>query len=252
VQRQVTEVFALETRNHEGIPLYVWIRAMILDRIRDGRWPAQFQLPSEDELARQFQVSRMTLRHALQQLVQQGALYRRRGVGTFVSPIKLERDLSRLTSFSEDAAAARQSTSSTILSIRTAPATDQEQEHLQLLPCQQVVWVERVRYRGDTPIAMQVLRVPKELCPELANHETAAGSFYAYYEQVRGFRLGWGIESIEAGMPTRKERSLLQIPPRTAVLLVRRRTFLEDGTPLELSETRYRGDEHAFTVTLRR
>jgi GntR family transcriptional regulator len=233
-------------------PLHAQIRQSIQQKITEGHWPPEFRIPTEEELARQFNVSRMTVRQAVQNLAERGFLYRRRGVGTFVSPVRMERDLSRLTSFSEDAAALGFEVRSKISGIEIGPASGEVAQHLKLGTQDRVIRVERLRRHDDTPVALQTLWVPERLCPELADPEVAAGSVYAYFEQVRNYRLGWGIENLGALVPSREEKAMLEMPETAALLIVHRTTFLDDGTPLEFSETRYRSDQQAFMITLRR
>ena len=234
-------------------PLHLKIRRSIQDRIVNGDWPPQFQLPSEPELAQQFNVSRMTVRQAIQTLAEKGFLYRRRGVGTFVSPVRMERDLSRLTSFSEDALAHGLSARSEVRSVRVQNASPQVAQQLKLdTQEERVIRVERLRFYGYTPVALQTLHVPERLCPELADPEVAAESIYVYFEQCRNYRLRWGVQSIEARITDSEEKALLGMPEISALLIVRRTTFLDDGTPIELSETSYRGDKQIYAITLQR
>jgi DNA-binding GntR family transcriptional regulator len=83
----------------EGVPLYVKIREAIRDDINKGVVKRGEKLPSEDELAARYGVSRMTVRQGVTDLIDEGLLYRRHGVGTFVAHLHLERDHSRLTNF---------------------------------------------------------------------------------------------------------------------------------------------------------
>ena len=89
----------------DGIPLYVQIRESLRDDILSNTLSPGQCLPSEDELANRFGVSRMTVRQSIADLIEQGLLYRRHGVGTFVVHSHLERDHTRLTSFVESAKA---------------------------------------------------------------------------------------------------------------------------------------------------
>lgn len=234
-------------------PLHAQIRQTIQEKITTGQWPPQSRIPPEEKLAQQFRVSRMTIRKAMQRLVENGFLYRRQGVGTFVSPIYMQRDLSRMTSFSEDAAARSVGAHSEVQSVEVECAAGAVAHQLLLDPQRDnVIRIERLRLYDDTPVALQTLWVPQRLCPELEDPKVAAGSVYAYYEQGRNFRLGWGVQSIEARMPTLEEKTQLQMPHTAALFLVRRTTFLDDGIPLELSETRYRSDKQVFMATLQR
>lgn len=235
------------------LPLHSQIRTSLQEKIETGEWPAQFRLPSEPELAASFKVSRMTVRQAVDKLVEAGLLYRRRGVGTFVSPRVMSRDLMKMTSFSEDAKSRGAPARSEVRTAGVVKASAEVAKKLGVPPKDNVVVVERLRFFGTTPIALQKIWVPEGLCPELADASVAAGSIYEHFEKVRNYRLEWGIQTICARVPTRAERQLLSITSSSVALVcVERTTFLDDGTAVELSQTIYRGDEQSFTLTLRR
>src|SRR4030042_4216616 len=82
-----------------GIPVYVRIRETLRDEITKGTLKRGERLPPEHELAAKFSVSRMTIRESIEDLVNEGLLYRRHGIGTFVAFPHLQRDHPRLTSF---------------------------------------------------------------------------------------------------------------------------------------------------------
>lgn len=235
------------------LPLHSQIRLSVQERIESGEWPVQHRLPSEPELAAAFKVSRMTVRQAIDKLVEAGLLYRRRGVGTFVAPPVMSRDLIRLTSFSEDAKGRGVPARSEVRATNIVKAGADIAKRLDLSPNDNVVVVERLRFYGETPIASQKVWVPEQLCPELIDPAVAAGSIYGHFERERNYRLEWGLQTISARVPTKAERQLLKISSSSVALVcVERTTFLDDGTAIELSQTIYRGDEQSFTLTLKR
>ena len=89
----------------EGVALYLQIRETLHEQIENGQLKPGQKLPAEDELAAQFGVSRMTVRQGISDLTEEGVLYRRRGVGTFVAQFHVERDHNKLTNFLETAQA---------------------------------------------------------------------------------------------------------------------------------------------------
>src|SRR5512140_1468457 len=87
----------------DGVPIYIQIRESLLAEITGGNLKRGEQLPSENELATRYSVSRMTIRESIEDLVDEGLLYRRHGVGTFVAYPHLQRDHTRLTSYLDKA-----------------------------------------------------------------------------------------------------------------------------------------------------
>src|SRR5713226_4658565 len=86
------------------IPMYYQIMNQLREKISAGEYTVDSALPPERELVESYQVSRMTIRQAISELVNEGILVGRRGIGTFVAPPKIEQPLNRLTSFTEDMA----------------------------------------------------------------------------------------------------------------------------------------------------
>src|SRR3990172_190280 len=106
----------------EGIPLYVKIGEWLREKITEGELERGQKLPSEDELAAQYGVSRMTVRQGITDLIEDGLLYRRHGVGTFVAFPHVERDHSRLTNFFESSNSKGIQAKACILSLDVLPA----------------------------------------------------------------------------------------------------------------------------------
>src|SRR5438067_4720624 len=100
------------------IPIYYQIMNQLRNKIAEGEYTVDSALPPERELVETYQVSRMTIRQAISELVNEGILVRRKGIGTFVAPPKLEQPLSSLTSFTEDMAQRGMKASSRIISFK--------------------------------------------------------------------------------------------------------------------------------------
>ncbi|HET6846240.1 MAG TPA: GntR family transcriptional regulator, partial [Anaerolineales bacterium] len=84
------------------LPRYYQLANILRERILEGKLEAHQPIPSERDLEKIYKVSRTTIRPAIDLLVRQGFLYREHGKGTFVSPPKLQKGISELTSFTED------------------------------------------------------------------------------------------------------------------------------------------------------
>src|SRR5258705_3342234 len=136
--------FKVKLDDRASSPLYVQLAQKLADAIRDGRYQVDEALPSERVLAESLGLSRVTARKAIDQLVEQGLVVRRRGSGNYIAP-KLEQALSRLTSFSEELHQRGYPPSSRWLArVCTAPAPD-EQLSLGLSPGSRVARLEPLR-----------------------------------------------------------------------------------------------------------
>lgn len=107
------------------IPLYQQIQQHLLEKIQGGDWPAHYQIPPEEKLAKDFSVSRMTANKAIRELVQKGYLTRHPGLGTFVTDRKAESSLVEVYNIAEEVHARGHRYSNEIL-IREAIGADDE------------------------------------------------------------------------------------------------------------------------------
>ncbi|RZJ90248.1 MAG: GntR family transcriptional regulator, partial [Brevundimonas sp.] len=135
-------------------PLYHQLREAVRDAIARRALAAHDALPPERDLATALDVSRITVRKALDGLVADGLLTRRQGAGTFVAG-RVEKSFSRLTSFSEDMAARGWTPSSVWISRAQGPATPEESLMLNLSPGVGVYRFQRIRYADQTPMALE-------------------------------------------------------------------------------------------------
>ncbi len=210
------------------------------DEIADGE-----ALPSERELCSAMGASRVTVRKAIEALIEEGLLVRKQGSGTFVAS-RIEAPSSFLSGFTEDAALRGQPAIVIWLLKDTGKASEEEVRLLELPHDGQVVRLSRVRLSGEEPLAIENAVVPADLLPPL---ETMGDSLYAALATM-GNRPVKGTQRIRASLATQEEAALLSIPERTEVLRIERLTRLADGRPVELTRSAYRGDRYDFVSDL--
>src|ERR1700742_4128752 len=134
--------------------LYARIEEAIATEIAQGEYRPGDQLPTEDALLQRFQVSRITVRRAIQNLVNRGLLEIRRGLGTFVLSPRIEAELTKLTGFVEDMNAAGRKASARVVSKGIVAASARVAERLQLAKGTKVMQIKRVRLAGGIPISL--------------------------------------------------------------------------------------------------
>ena len=134
------------------LPAYMKIHDQIKKDIDDGHWKIGERLPSERDLAEEFEVSRMTLRQAISLLVEEGVLERRVGSGTFVSSTRVQEKMRGTTSFTEIVKAQGKTPSSHLISYRRTIPTEEEVEKLGVEPTENIIRMKRVRYADQLPV----------------------------------------------------------------------------------------------------
>ncbi|HXZ99757.1 MAG TPA: GntR family transcriptional regulator [Candidatus Binatia bacterium] len=230
-----------------SIPKYSQLREILLDLIESELAYDQV-IPSERELVDRYELSRMTVRQAINNLVAEGRLYRVPGKGTFVARPKIEMPL-RLDSFTEDMRARGLEPGAVDLERRLAPATGQLLRALSLNPGDTVHVITRLRTADSMPMALERSYVPTQVAPGLEIIPLADRSLYQVLEERFGIVLERGEQTIEAGIVDIADAALLDLRPGSAVLRLRRRSFA-GGRPVEFTVSTYRGDRYQLQVGL--
>ncbi|MFN2167879.1 MAG: GntR family transcriptional regulator [Anaerolineae bacterium] len=233
----------------EGVALYVQIRETLREQIRQGQLVPGQKLPAEDELAAQFGVSRMTVRQGIADLIDEGVLYRRRGVGTFVAQFHVERDHNRLTNFLETAQAEGFVAEVRLLAREIVPARLMVAKALALQETEPVIRIQTLRLANGEPMTFYDEYVPYKLCPELFQEETHSRPAWQILEQ-HGYVIRRAIQRIEARLADADIAGLLGTEENAPILYKHRVVFAEDGTPVELILCHNRGDSYTVKMTL--
>lgn len=232
---------------HSGpTPKWSQLREILLTHLEGVAVDAA--MPSERELGQQFGLSRMTVRQALDALVQEGRLYRVPGRGTFVAQPKFVMPL-QLTSFTEDMRARGQVAGAVDLGRSEVPASAALAASLELEPGAPLLVIERLRTADGEPMAIERAHLPASLAPGLLDHPLSDSSLYAVLRDRYGLVLEAGEQTIEAVAATVTDGDLLHVPRGSPVLRLVRRSFA-DGRPVEHVLSTYRGDRYQLRVAL--
>ncbi len=228
-------------------PLYLQLQRLIHNQVRSGKLQAGEALPSERDLARQLGISRVTVRKAISGLVDRGILLQHWGSGTFIAPpARVEQALSRLSSFTDDMMIRGLKPGTRTIDRSCGPAAPKEAMALGLSPGEKVSRLQRLRLADDVPMAIEVAAVPARFLPDpgIVGH-----SLYAALAE-RGYAPGRALQRLHAVLLNGDQAKLLDVPPASAALYIERRSFLEDGTPIEFTASYYRGDAYDFVAEL--
>jgi GntR family transcriptional regulator len=209
------------------------------------------KVPAEIELADRLDLSRGTVKRSIEELVDRGILFRRRGLGTFVAQRRLPRAL-KLTSLWEDLTRAGRRMGTQVLACRVAKPEAEVAEKLEIAKYDDIIYIERLRLADDRPFALLKNWHPIPLCQPLLNVDLTKRSLYEALRQECGVTLQVARETIQARLPTVAEARQLLIAPGEPVLRVRRQTFADSGHPVEWTDHVYPADQSEFTTVLER
>ena len=204
------------------------------------------RFPTDRELIEVYGVSRHTARHAVAQLGADGIVRRARGVGTSVDRRTFERSLGSLYSLFqvvEEAGIAQRSEVRALERVTDAEVA----ERLDLDPDAELILIDRVRYAGDEPLAIDRIWLPADLAEPLLDADFTHTSLYNELERTLGRRPGEGWEQIHPKIPTREEREVLGLDEGNAVFAIER-LGAHKGEVLEWRLTLIRGDRFTFVA----
>ena len=222
---------------------YVIVRNHLLDLVRNGLANGS-PVPSERELCEQFEVSRMTVRQAIDTLVVDGVLERHQGKGTFVAPPKLDLQV-RLTSFTQEMRRRGMEPGVVMLQAETIASDETVAEALELEAGAEVHHLRRLLTANAIPMAIEENWIPAALLPDLLR---TSPNFSVYAELTQaGMAPEWGEDMIEAHAATAQEAALLSVQEGAPTLDITRRTFHEHCA-IDYSRTLFRADRYTLWV----
>ncbi|HET7626975.1 MAG TPA: GntR family transcriptional regulator [Bacillales bacterium] len=236
---------------HSPLPIYYQLAEELRRRIEGEELRPGDLIPSERVLADKHGISRMTVRQAINSLVSEGLLTRRKGKGTYVASGKIEQPLQGLTSFTEEMKARGMLPTSRVVRFQAAKAPGHAAKELNLSADELVYEIVRIRMADGIPMAVETTFIPEALAPGLTR-EKAADSIYKMISDRHEAGIGYGKQVIEASAANQLESEYLGIPERAPVLLIRRKAFLGDGTPFESVKSIYRADRYQYAIDLNR
>ena len=231
-------------------PLYQQFERKLRDVIRAKKLSVGDALPAERELAEQFAISRITVRKALDSLVDEGLLTRKQGTGTFVAMRhdagRVEKSFSKLSSFTEDMKSRGRVPETKWLSRSQGEVTPEESLILSLSPGTPVYRFNRIRYADAIPMALEYSTIPAFCLPSA---DTVENSLYDALDR-HGHRPVRALQRLRAVLFTDDQSEKLATPPGGCGLLIERRGFLRDGRMVEVTQSYYRGDSYDFVAEL--
>jgi len=236
------------------LPRYYQLANIIREQISNGKLEAHQPIPSERQLETIYSVSRTTIRQAIDLLVRQGFLYREHGRGTFVSPQKLQKGISELTSFTEDMKQRGLVPGQKILEIGIAQAPEKVLQHLELPEgSDQVLRIERLRLGDGLPMGLQTSFYCLPEGQTITRQELEeVGSIYKLLQEKFHLIPTEADETLEVTLATPREASLLQIEPGSPLLLSERTTYSQYRRVFEFVKILYRGDRYRYLAKLNR
>ena len=248
----VSNLPAVDIQPSSPTPLYAQIKDILRARVLDGTYQPHQQMPSESEMIAAFNVSRITVRQALNDLQNEGLIFRIHGKGTFVSKPKAFQDLGRLQGFGEAMRQMGYETFARVISLRNVVPTLQVQERLHLPKRAKVTELQRVRFLNREPISLDITYLPAAIGTRLAKEDLATRDVFVILENDYGMSLGHADLQIGSTLADENLATQLRVEEGSPVLVIERTTHTSDGTPIDYEHLYYRGDAFQYKVRVDR
>ncbi|MYL20871.1 UTRA domain-containing protein [Halobacillus litoralis] len=236
---------------NKDLALYLQLKELFIDRIQNGQWEADKLIPTEQELMKEFDVSRTTIRQAVSILVQEGLVEKKQGRGTIVKPRKLSGNLSQLKGFAEEVLERGQTPRSKLIRAEFKSNLHHEKSMLEIKDDEPILLIERIRMADEIPVALERTCWPKEIGEILIKYNLDEARYYEILENYNIY-LNRASEKIAAINATIDEADALGIRGGEALLEMTRLSFGVNERPIEYTKTKYRNDQYHYSLELKR
>ena len=234
------------------LPLYAQAEDALVARISSGELAVGTQLPSEEELSREFSVSRTTVRTTIQNLVRRGLVEIRRGRGTFVSSPKMVQELTELTGFVEDMQVLGRTPTARLLTSEIIPASTLIAGKLAVPLGASVVLIRRVRLSDGVPLSLDETYLPEALGRKVMADNLAREPIFTLLEERYDTPLLEAEYVLEAAAADRDVAAALEVAVGSPIFLMERTSYSSGHRPVDYERLHYRGDSIRFKTNLTR
>lgn len=229
--------------------LYIQLKDHLSEKIHNGDWNVGDKLPTENDLAEQFNISRATVRHALSELEIEGIIERYPGKGTIVSHKRTKPEVMKITSFSQDMHSLGRKPSSKTIDMKLVSAPSKVVEGFNVTKDTKVWLVSRLRLADGKPIALQDLYIPPDLqisVSDLINLD----SYYLFLEKNYSLKPSYATELLSAKAADQEEAKILEIDEGDPLIYIWRNTYDENERNLEVVKIKYVASRFQYHLKL--
>jgi GntR family transcriptional regulator len=221
------------------VPLYHQLYNILRQKIDHREWIPEQVIPTEKQLTEEFGVSRVTVRQVLERLANEGFIYRQRGRGSFVSPPRLEEQMSRFVDFSEDMRQRGFTPRTELIESGIATASDRTAQQLGMEIGDQIYFIRRLRLADDEPLSVEESCLVSAYCPGILDHDFSKESLRAVLESE--YNIVWlrAQQTIRAVPASADVASLLKIKRETPYMFIERISYSQTNQPVEFLMIHY-------------
>ncbi|KEI08681.1 GntR family transcriptional regulator [Clostridium sp. K25] len=231
------------------VPLYYQLMNIILEKIELGVLQEHDRLPSERELCEKYDISRSTVRQTMQELENNGYVYREHGKGTFVSSQAVKQDLLKFYSFTEEMKKIGKVPKSNVIDFDIIKATENLVEKLKCSINDEIYKIVRLRIADENPMMYETTYLPLKRFPELTKEQLEYNSMYDVFKKKYNVHFTKAEETFRPVHMRNHEAKLLKADVKIPSMMIERYTF-EQSTIIEYTVGIARGDRFEYRVVL--
>ena len=221
---------------NNAVPLYKQLKIALKNDILNEVYTNDSRIPSQSELEKMFNVSRITVRYALQELVDEGLLIRMRGKGTFVKHTKVRGDMRSIRGFTNSINSSGQNPKCIIHSKQLMPATDKIASFLQISTGDQVFELKRTISSDNMPVAYEHVYYPNDAYPGLIERIKNDMSTYDVLKNVYGTHMTKAYKEFNVDIADLKFSQLLGCRLGAPLFYIRKIVYDQHGKPVNFSK----------------
>lgn len=236
------------------VPIYYQIKQRLKERIINGEFGPSEKIPSENQLAKEFNVSRLTVRQATSQLIQEGFLWAIRGKGTFVTNDErlIESFSLEFTGFMDDLFYQVSTTKTKTVEIYRTKIPKYVSDKLKFhQDAEEITLIKRIRFKGDKSFAYTINYLPLEFGERIKEEDLFKKPLLQIMEQELGVKFTEAFQTIEASFADQEIAIKLGVASGAPILLVERAMYAKGRKPVEFVQSYYRGDLYKYIVRLK-
>lgn len=231
--------------NKKGIPLYIQLKDLLQKDIEKNYKPGDI-IPAEPKLEEIYNVSRITIRKAIEELERENVVKKRQGRGTFVLEQKILYDASSIGSLTQRLSKQNQKLQTSMIEFLII----EDEHHVKdLLKCDKLLAIKRLRTLNNKPLALMINYLDYSKVPNLEKRFNIE-SLYTFLKEEYGINFYNAQETIEAKLPNDEEKQKLEIKDDTPLMSLNRLSFDKENKPLEFSNVRVRADMYKHQITI--
>lgn len=235
------------------IPLYYQLKGFLLEEIKNGTYPVGSCIPTELEIKERFQISRTTIRQAINSLVQEGWLERKSSKGTFVTNPRgnsIPGFIRTFEPFYRQVKKTGKSASTELLDLKVMNASEEQAALLEINPNERLIYIFRRRFADSVPLVLIENYLPYSMCSFILSHDFEQESLHEILSQRPETAPYLVRNIISAEKSTQNDSELLSIPAGSPVLSFQTLSRTAGNRLIDLAFSRYQGELSKYEVEL--